>query len=95
MRRWINLDFSAGRAHVQVDNGLAKGASQSFTESESISETSAFPLQNEQIAKYWKKNKPNFLWGCNSNTNINGCINSVQWNVINLHVLHLIDCRYN
>ena len=45
---------------MQVDNGLAKGASQSFTESESISETSAFPLQNEQIAKYWKKNKPDF-----------------------------------
>ena len=61
MRRWINLDFSAGRAHVQVDNGLAKGASQSFTESESISETSAFPLQNEQIAKYWKKTNLIFM----------------------------------
>ena len=61
MRRWINLDFSAGRAHVQVDNGLAKGASQSFTESESISETSAFPVQNEQIAKYWGKTNLIFM----------------------------------
>ena len=94
MRRWIKLDFSAGRAHVQVDNGLAKGVSQSFTESESISETSAFPLQNEQIAKYWKKTNL-ILWAFNSNTNTNGCINSVQWNVINLHILHLLDCRYN
>ena len=69
---------------MQVDNGLAKGASQSFTESESISETSAFPLQNEQIANTGK-NKPDFIV-TNSITNINGFINTVHWIVINLHI---------